>query len=178
MQFRFNEKKAAQAVGQLLDRAGGVENYTKILKILYLADRRSLVEAGLPIAGAAFCRMKHGPLASDVYDLIKGVGPNAVWGQYIQRTGYDIELVAPAGDSELSDFEVHVLDETWAQYRSFDFRKMVEIVHELPEWEDTGTTSIPLPPEAIMRAAGASEETIGCIQERNKALFEAERVFC
>lgn len=176
--YRFDEKKATQAMAQLLRRAGAVENYTKLLKILYLADRRAIIETGWPIAGARFCRMENGPLASDVYDCIKGNGDCPTWQRHIARSGrYDIRLVEDPGDLLLSDYEVSVLESVWEEHKSRNFIRMIDVVHELPEWEDPGKTSESLQPEEIMRGGGLEDDDIRDIRARNEGLLSAEALF-
>ena len=70
LKFTFDEQRSTQAVAVLLEHAGGEENYTKLLKLLYLADRQSLLETGELITGSALVAMKLGPLSSDVLRCI------------------------------------------------------------------------------------------------------------
>ena len=48
MKFVFDERKAAQAAAHLLHRHGGPMPYIKLIKLLYLADRRGLRRDGSP----------------------------------------------------------------------------------------------------------------------------------
>ncbi|MGE0134681.1 MAG: hypothetical protein AB7L91_10365 [Dehalococcoidia bacterium] len=48
MQFVFDERRAAQAAAQLLELRGGRMPYMKLIKLLYWADRESLIETGTP----------------------------------------------------------------------------------------------------------------------------------
>lgn len=47
----FNERKAAQAAAYLLHKAEGTMDYRQLMALLYLADRRSLIETGHSITG-------------------------------------------------------------------------------------------------------------------------------
>ena len=44
MALRFDVQKSTQLVARLLQRSGGTQNVLKLLKLVYLADRRALVE--------------------------------------------------------------------------------------------------------------------------------------
>lgn len=44
--YRFDEMKATQAAALFLELAGGRENYTKLIKLLYLLDREALIRQG------------------------------------------------------------------------------------------------------------------------------------
>jgi len=171
MQFQFDELRATQAAARLLKLAGGRENYTKLLKLLYLADRKSLEVAGVPIAGATFVNMRNGPLASDVYDCIKGERPCDLWSRYVERRGFDVVLKGDPGDGELSDFDVETLDKLSMEYRSADFKVLIDVVHSLSEWKTRrpeGNTCVFLPPEEILRAAGVDDQTIEKLDEHNR----------
>jgi uncharacterized phage-associated protein len=51
VRFPFDERKAAQAAAYLLKKHDGRLNFMKLIKLLYLADRKSLLENGKPITG-------------------------------------------------------------------------------------------------------------------------------
>lgn len=177
MRFRFDERRATQAAAILLKLAGGRENYTKLLKLLYIADRESLREVGTPIAGATFCNMKNGPLASDVYNCIKGEGPCQHWGEHIETDGYDVRLLKDPGDDELSDFDVDLLTGLHERYRAFDFLGMINEVHRFREWTDPGSgRSKWLRPEEILQAQGIEEKEIQAIEARNRHIAEMDRM--
>src|SRR4051812_27718977 len=67
---RFREDKTTQAAALLLKWAGGRMNYMKLIKLLYLADRTALLRWGRPITFARPISMRHGPVLSEVLDLI------------------------------------------------------------------------------------------------------------
>lgn len=161
MDFRFDERRATQAAAVLLRLSGGCQNYTWLLKVLYLADRESLFTVGEPISGATFCNMGHGPLASDVYDCIKGEGHHPVWAAHIERHGaYDVQLRGDPGDGELSDYDISLLTRLFSTFKHHTYSQMIDVVHELKEWQDPGDTSIRLSPEAILAGAGVQPDAI------------------
>lgn len=172
--FSSNEKKATQAIAYLLQKAGGTENYTKVLKISYLVDREALIDSGITVVGTKFCNMTNGPLSSDVYDYIKAAPCHEYWNKHIRKENYDIVLSSNPGDAELSDFDIQLLDSAWEKYGAFDFRQMIKIVHELPEWEDPGQTSEALSEVTIMEAGGVARETVAQLKSRNTHVFLVE----
>ncbi|HTH08426.1 MAG TPA: Panacea domain-containing protein, partial [Acidovorax sp.] len=68
MSGTFNERKAAQAAACLLHKAGGSLSVLKLMKLMYLAERRSLKKYGDTITGDAFVSMPHGPVLSMTYN--------------------------------------------------------------------------------------------------------------
>src|SRR6266478_6252954 len=71
METYFSHKKSAQVAAILVSKEGGSINYMKLLKLMYLADRQALLEAGKPITGDQPVCMKDGLLLSEIYNLIK-----------------------------------------------------------------------------------------------------------
>jgi uncharacterized phage-associated protein len=70
VRFTFNERKAIQAAGRLIQLAGGEMNYLALMKLLYLVDREALFHLGRPITGDKVVAMKHGPVLSRIFDLV------------------------------------------------------------------------------------------------------------
>jgi len=56
----MNIEKLIQTTGYILAKYNGVLNYTKLIKILYLSDRKSLSETGYSITGDSYVSMKDG----------------------------------------------------------------------------------------------------------------------
>ena len=170
MEFEFRERKAAQAADYLLRLEKGRMSYLKLIKLLYLADRRSLVETGLPITGDRMVSMDNGPVLSRIYDAIKGLAPTLrVWRQYISsRQGYEV-AVQPgqpipqslAAYDELSRYDIRILTETHLKYGQYPKWQLVKLLHrELPEWKNPRGSSTPIDPAEILRAAGKSNAEI------------------
>jgi uncharacterized phage-associated protein len=172
MKQAFEPLKAAQAAAVLIQLAGGTSNYTKLLKLLYLADRQSLLETGSTITGDNVVNMKNGPVLSKVYDCIKGstLVPCPEWSNFIGRSGrYDVSVVESPGDSKLSDYDVEVLTALHERYAASDFSAMIVEVHRLPEWKDPGAGREPLSYDQILEAGHTPPEVIAAFQALNEA---------
>lgn len=173
LRFLFAEGRAVQASALLMRAADGRENYTKLLKLLYLADRRSLIETGRPITGASVVNMAHGPVLSEVYECIRDKPGGGLWDRHIRTDGYDVELIEDPGDDKLSDYDVAVLSELAEQYKAASYSYMIDIVHKLPEWRSPAPAKVAsLPAADILRASGESDETI-CGQSKRVAYLES-----
>lgn len=173
MEFFFDERKAAQAACVLLDRHGGPMPYIKLVKLLYLADRESLIETGSPITGDRFISMKYGPVLSRVLDLIKESEPaeDSIWHGYVLRAGYDAVLSTAAESDRLSEYEEGVLGrifESQGREKEWD---VVTRTHALPEWTDPGTHAVPIEPEAILRYAGYTDDEVQAAAEQAEAVL-------
>jgi uncharacterized phage-associated protein len=170
IQFRFNGKKIIEVLNYLLHKNNGMLNYTKIIKLLYIADRDCLIETGSSISSDSYYAMDQGPVLSKTYDLIKGSFSDThiqtIWDTLFVRTGYDLELInvdSRYSLEELSEHEINVLNKIDTKYKDFSWNEMVDVVHDqkqFPEWVDPHGTSIPIPIEKILSAAGWDSEEI------------------
>lgn len=156
MRFVFNEKKAAQAAAHVLHRHGGRFNYMHLIKELYLADRQSLIDRGVPITGDSMFAMKHGPVLSNILDAVShGPDADSEWARLISEpAGYAVSLlVSNPPDGALSEYEIEVLDTVDTEYGRMNVFELVELLHEtLPEWDAPGLSSKPIDPETILSA--------------------------
>ncbi|HEX7449439.1 MAG TPA: Panacea domain-containing protein [Pirellulales bacterium] len=156
--FHFDQKIASQAVAFLLRNEPGQRmNYMRLLKLLYLAERETLAEAGIPLTGSRTVALKRGPVLEDVFSLIRGEHPAAPeWSTYFTVENYEIRMTADPGLGRLSRFIAAKLGDVARRHRSDDEWQMVEITHRLPEWvkNDPGDSSKEIPLNDILAAVG------------------------
>ena len=174
MRFAFNERKTAQAAAYLcIRRHGGPKSYMALLKLLYLADRRSLVETGRPITGDRMVSMPHGTVLSRTYDRIASGEdrPSTPWSEYVSDpVRYEVEALREDTD-ELSTYELRVLDQTHEKFGNLDQWGLRELTHGLPEYEDPHGSSITIRPADILRATDVPEDEIQRLSREAEAAF-------
>ncbi len=145
MPFAFDRQKSIQAVAWLLKtRPNYQDNYMRLLKVLYMADRESIQETGSPITGDAFVAMRHGTMLSRLLNLSKHApghldqnADHTEWRQYISLVSkHDIRLRHDPGRGALCDYEIDKLNEVAIRYEGFDQWDMRDITHKLPEYHD------------------------------------------
>lgn len=162
MKFVFDERKTAEAAAYLLRLRGGRMPYMKLIKLLYLADRESLVETGYPITGDIQLSMNFGPVLSHVLDAIHYGSP--VWNEYVSvPDGYDVSLVSTAHDvalDELSPYDRAMLGRVNDTVGSLDQWALVRYTHQLPEWENPNGGAVPIDPRIVLQEAGRSDREI------------------
>lgn len=164
----------------VLKKYKGQLNYTKLIKILYLADRKAMAESGSSISGDDYASMKDGPVLSGLYALIKNRYPDRpgqyYWNSKFQTDGYDIHDAGSfIPEGKLSEFETELLDAVDAQFHSITSSQIIDYVHDsqnCPEWKDT-QSCIPLPKSDILKNLGFSDEEIECILEEDQ-MYKAE----
>lgn len=180
----MNIDKLIQISGYILGKYEDcVLNYTKLIKILYLADRKSIQETGYSITGDVYVSMKNGPVLSNLYDLIKNLSKDKFtqyyWNTKFATDGYNILKICnfiPTGN--LSDYEMDTLDFIDTQFHDKTYSEMIDFVHDknnCPEWVNTDS-SIPLSKEQIMHSVGLSDEDIQIILDEEKSYEEEEKL--
>lgn len=177
MNWNYREDRAAQAAARLLRAAGGRLPYMKLLKLLYLADRRGLLEMGRPITFDRYVSMPHGPVLSRTYDVMCSEPDPLVasyWSGFIDREGYDVTLRGPVPNDQLSPAEEQLLDAVWAEYGHFDKWALRDFTHTLAEWQNPNGSSIPIEVRDILRAQGVSAEDADAILESLAAAADVE----
>jgi len=164
---RHKVKKIIDAVNYLLLRNGGSINYTKLIKLLYLADRKALTEWGFTITGDRYYSLKNGPILSQTFDLIKGKAEADVqtfWDEFFYTDGY--ALIGENIDrphNSLSPIEEEILEQIDEQYKTYTYQKIIDLVHSpnvCPEWKDPGRGTLPITLEDILKNSGKSEAEI------------------
>lgn len=168
MILTFRQEAATQAAARLLHRSGGKLPYMKLLKLLYLADRKALLELGRPITFDRYVCMKHGPVLSQTYDLMvaeEAPGEHSYWREHISEPkNYAIHLRGEPPEGALSPAQEQLLDEVFEEFGSMDKWQLVELTHTLPEWEDPHGSSLPLALRDVLRGAGVDDEEADAIE--------------
>ncbi len=165
----FNEKKAAQAAAFFIFRAGGTLQVLKLMKLLYLAERRSFEKYGEPMIGDRLVSMPHGPVLSSTYNHMNGELPSVEggWDAWIaDRAEHDLALRNPAalrspGEdlTELSDADLEILGEIWNRFGGMSGSQLRNYTHDhCPEWKDPEGSMIPMELEELFRALKFSPE--------------------
>ncbi len=160
MNFRFNLGKGTEAACLLLERAGGQMNIMKLVKLLYLLDRLSLDRRGAPVVGGDYLSMRNGPVTSEVLDLINAgrlMGEkDQRWEQCISdRTNHEIRLEQMPDREHLSDAEVILLNEIWAEHGGKNQWQLVEWCHaHCTEWMPVTNGCAPIAVEQVGIALG------------------------
>jgi uncharacterized phage-associated protein len=176
MDTAFNERKTTQAAAYLLKLWDGKRDYLSVIKLLYLIDREALLTWGRPVTFDQYVSMDKGPVLSRTYDLISSgpfPGEDVYWSEHISEPKhYTIELKKEAGNDELSEAEITLIEETFRKYGSLDKWKLVELSHELPEWENPQGSALPIRYKDIFQAGGKTEIEIASIEkELNSRIF-------
>jgi hypothetical protein len=166
----FNEAKTTQAAARFLRKSGGKMNYMLLIKMLYMADRRTILESGLPISFDRYYTMKKGPILSLTLELItkpENFGGAHPWLNTFHTESYDILLIADFDNGELSEYEEEVIDKTFEEFKHFlndDPFEFPKWMHEnLPEVKTITSGRISLEVKDILEAANKTPEEISFV---------------
>ena len=177
MNFQFNLTKSVHAMAYLCARLARVDK-AKLMKLLYLADREALLRWGRPISTDRYVSMDRGPVLSRVLDLAtdgEDPGTPSIWALSItEPSNYEVELKAEAGDDELSEAEIQVLDKVFAEHGTKSRWDLVKLTHTLPEWIDPHGSAIAITYRDILKAGGKSELEIAAVEDDLDELAETD----
>lgn len=169
---QFKTDKAVQAASAILRRQGGRMSRLRLVKLLYIANRKMLQQHGRPIFVAKAVAMKHGPVHSEVYDLVNGRRMDEErWSRHIRNLdSKTAELHDDPGIGLLSVAEVDALNEAVDDFAKCDDWDVVDLTHQFPEWKDNfpnpmESTSRPIPIRQILAAVGRDDDAPDIIQD-------------
>jgi hypothetical protein len=166
MVLAYNPRKATQAAAYLVGLNGGRMDLWRMLKLIYLFDRKSLVETGTTITGDALDNLPHGGTPSRIYDNTKSHRDerfkDSVWRDYLTES-IDNEVKLNASDfptDELSEFERGLIRKIWEEFGRLSSPDLYKFIHGLPEFKDPAGSSTRIDPEEILRHAKWTDEDI------------------
>ena len=173
----FSEAKAAQTAAFFLHRAHGRMPVLKLMKLIYLAERRSYELHGEPFIGDTLVSMEHGPVLSRTLNRMNGSVASSAdgWDSWIaDREGHDVALSDPSRIRSpeqdllaLSDAELEILGETWNSFGHLSKFELQDLTHKIcPEWEDPDGSSIPISFDKLFSALKFDAEQIKAIKAR------------
>ena len=181
VRMKYKEDKATQAAALLLNLHGGRMSYMKLIKLLYLSDRKALIEWGRPITYDWYYSMPHGPVLSITFNKIttpREPGEVSYWNTYIsEKDGYDVGLVEVAPVDQLSEAEEELLSEIYRVYGVMDRWALRDFTHTLPEWRDPQGSSQPIKIRDILMAEGFSPDESAEIEDELDAESAARRLW-
>ena len=183
MKPRFREDKATQAACILIEKEGGAIAYMKLIKLMYVADRKRILERGRSITFDAYSSLNYGPIPSRTYELITvGTAPSvtSIWNQYISAPStYKVRIKGEdCPIRSLSEAEIDTLNQVYDDLGHLDQWELVDWSHKnLEEWKDPEGSSIPIEYHDILIRGGKTAVEAHKIGEELKALAQADQCF-
>lgn len=184
----FNERKVAEMAAFFLHQNGGRLPVLKLMKLLYLADRRAMENYSFPISGDRMVSMPNGPVLSKTLDLMNGYQPKGegeAWNSKVaDRAEYEVSLRPEALENgelrlaALSEAEIDILSEIFDQFGRMGKYQLVDFTHgNCKEWKDPNGSSKPINYEDVFLALGRGKEEASEAAEEIESYDSVDRIF-
>lgn len=163
MNFPFNAAKAAEAAMLFLQLEKKEPTVLKLVKLMYLVERESLERRDVPLFGGHYFSLKHGPVTSEPYNLMKGEGAEAdqqKWDELIsERDGNVLRIKKLVEPDFLSKAEVRLINEVHARHADKRAMELRDWCHDnVPEYEEVTCGNRPIRLGRIASAVGANSK--------------------
>jgi len=180
----FTESKIAQMGAFFIHKEGGVMPHLKLMKLLYLTDRRSMTEWGYPVSYDQMVSMPHGPVLSCTLSYINGdVKDSDYWDSWISdKENHTVSLNTPLNNlnqlDQLSDIELSIMEKTWSKFGSMDKWEIRDYTHDhCKEWKDPNNSSYPIPYKDVFKAIGRNKKDSSRLQQEIEATQNMDELF-
>lgn len=161
--LRFRSETALHACVYLLQKAGGSLPILSLMKLLYMADKESLLTYGDTITGDSIYAMQYGPVPSNTYDMLKYTATNNDTGLSVIRMSNAPDklcsLIQNIDPDMLSEADIEILDKIFEENKDKNQFELAEKTHQFEEWKKAykpGTSS-PIDLEDILRIYGRDD---------------------
>jgi uncharacterized phage-associated protein len=157
----FRSRKAAQICAFFALHGGGLIEKLKLIKLVYLSERRFLGENHRPMLFDELFSLPHGPICSSTLNGIDGEIHGHIWDDFLARNGNEIVALKKFTRDdfdEISDVEIDTLEEVWTKFGHMTASQLRNYSHDhCPEYTET-TGRIPISYREVLEALGASGE--------------------
>lgn len=180
----FDIEKLTQLVSYILKKNNNRLNYTKLIKILYLADKESFNAINHSMTGDLYYSLPQGPVLSNLLDLIRGRANfrlQTYWDSRFLTDDYDLVLLTQnIPDGKLSRFEKRIIDELDVKFHNKSYADLIAYVHDknnCPEWiKPASHGRSPITEADILKSLGRTDDEIEIIEQENIAYEREEAV--
>lgn len=157
----FRSQKAAQICAYFANESGGTIEKLKLIKLVYLSERKFLSEYHHPMLFDEYYSLPHGPICSSTLNGIDGIIHEGLWDEYIARNGNIVVAVKSVERDDLdhiSDAELEVLQGVWQKFAKLTASQIRNYTHEnCSEYMETDKARIPISYRQIFEALGEEE---------------------
>ena len=166
---RFDPRKGIEVILYVASRVKD-PTFHRVSKILYFADKCHLSHYGTFICGDDYVAMKHGPVPSGIYDILKAVRGDGDFGMGDEAAGsFTVEggkAVRPLRDPKLDEFsesDREALDSAIAQYGRLSFNELTDASHD-SAWDAADENEF-MDIAEIARATPNSEQLVAYVRD-------------
>ncbi|WP_185715663.1 Panacea domain-containing protein [Halocatena pleomorpha] len=119
--------------------SGNVLTRTKLVKLLYLADRESYIRRRRQISNIQYIKYHYGPYSEDIVDTVKEMDGHEIIelsGRSQNGTFYQYKSNTECQELKLTPDERNILDKIIQEFSNTPTKELVETVYELDELHD------------------------------------------
>jgi len=166
----MNIEKSLDVMHYFVKKLGDSVTDVKLMKLMYFADRKALLETGFPITDDCYYIMNRGPILSSTLDHLNNYSDEVA--SIFEKPkgknegGYPVREIRLKESSVrsyefLAEIEVSILDSIFDELSEMSTNEIVQYAHDdkiCPEWQFPSGTSIPLSIEKILRHHGVDKK--------------------
>ena len=166
----FDERTSANVAAAFLSLSGGELNILKLMKLMYLTERKSYEQFAEPIIGDRLVAMPRGPVLSMTYDCICSGGnlEEGGWDEWVSdRANHMVSINKQINSIDnlpmLSADQINLIRQTWQEFGHLNQYQLVEYTHNpkyCPEWTDPNGSSLDISLTDLFKHLGFSEQKI------------------
>lgn len=166
--FKFDREKAKEAILYIASRAPKPDRF-HICKILYFADKYHLENYARFLYGDIYTAMKHGPVPSCAYDIIKAADTGAI--ADIAVNDWDVAALREPELDTFSESDLEALDWAIAEYGSLEFLELRAKSHD-EAWKAATENGALIEPPSIVRSVPIPFESIVSLLKDKDAILD------
>jgi uncharacterized phage-associated protein len=167
---RFDAQKATEAILYIAERVKD-PSFHRIAKLLYFADKHKLAAYGGLVVADEYVAMKHGPVPSSVYDILKAVrGDGAHPVARVAGAAFEVvnscrvATLRRSNLNYLSKADIESLDMAIHQYGAMSFDDLTHASHD-KAWDAADENEF-MSLEEIARATSSPEAALAAVHDR------------
>jgi len=167
---RFDRRKGLEALLYVASRLQPDPSFHRVSRILYFADKYHLAHYGALIWGDDYVAMKHGPVPSGIYDILKAVRGNGDFSKakeaakaFIVESGKLVRLLRDPNFDELSHSDREALAYAVDEYGKLSVGELTKLSHD-SAWDAADENEF-MDIAEIARATPNSEQLVAYVRD-------------
>lgn len=137
----YREHEKIGSLLHLISKKSGNIYLTRLLKLLYLIDERSILEIGVPVTPLEYRVAENGPLVIELWTDLKN---NNSFSKYIKvnfnhnEDGFCIQPIGEPNPNRFSEYELGLIDDVILKFKGYSTTQLIEYIHEKDAslWKD------------------------------------------
>lgn len=174
----YKARKAAQLCAYFACKDGGMIDKLKLIKLIYLTERKCLADWHRPMLLDELFSLPHGPICSSTLNGIDGAYNKALWDTFISRHGNKVvsaKKLSRDDLDEVSDAELDIVEDIWKLFGGYTASRLRNYTRDnCSEYTDVTSGCIPISYKQLLEAIGASSDDADAIEREISMLRREE----